>query len=119
MDTAFDESTEVLQLFSTAQERFKTIYLQRELTRFSQLIVCFGVPALLAAAFIVLLYGGLGGVAIDPGYLPHVTSLLVTVVFVPLVLLTTFILRTAKVGPTLPQKNPDEGPFAVSYDEEQ
>lgn len=34
-DVAFDELIKVLRLFSTAQDHFKMIYLQRELTRFS------------------------------------------------------------------------------------
>lgn len=107
---AFDKLIESLQLFSTAQEQFKTLYLQRELTRFSQLTIYFGVPAVLASVLIALLNGGTGGMTITPAYLPYVTSLLATVVLVPLVLLGSYILRTATlarqtvaVGPLLPQ----------------
>lgn len=121
-DGAFDELIEVLQLFTTAQEHFKTIYLQRELTRFSQLTIFCGMPAVLAAVLITLLYGDLGGATISATYLPYVTLLLVTVVFFPLTLLASYILRTATItrrtaaiGPMLPQKDPDEGPFEVSY----
>jgi len=122
---AFDELVEALQLFGTAQAHFKTIYLQRELTRFSQLTVYLGLPAILAASLIPLIYGDLGGLAIDTAYLPYVTSLLATIVFVPLLLLGAYILRTAtltrrtaEIGPMVPQKDPDEGPFEVSYDGE-
>ncbi len=122
---AFDELIETLQLFSTAQEQFKTIYLQRELTRFSQLTIYCGVPAVLASVLIALLHGATGGTTITPAYLPYVTSLLATVVFVPLILLGSYILRTATltrrtaaVGPLLPQKDHSEGSFAVSYGEE-
>jgi Na+-transporting methylmalonyl-CoA/oxaloacetate decarboxylase gamma subunit len=124
-DIAFDDLIEVLRLFSTAQEHFKTIYLQRELTRFSQLTIYAGVPAILAASLVILIYGDLGGIAIDIKSAPYVTSLLVAVVFVPLMLLASYILRTATVthrtssiGPMLPEEGPDEGPFDVSYDEE-
>lgn len=124
-DVAFDELIEVLKLFSTAQDHFKTIYLQRELTRFSQLTILTGIPAVLAAALIILLYGNLGGGTVNIAYLPYITSLLATVVFIPVVLLGAFILRTAtltrrtaEIGPMLPQKEPDEGPFEVSYNDE-
>ena len=73
------------------------MYLQRELTWFSQLIVYCGVPAVLAAVLITLIYGSLGGSTISPAVLPYVISLLATVVFVPLVLLGLFILRTATI----------------------
>ena len=123
-DRAFDELLEALRLFSTAQEHLKTIYLQRELTRFSQLTIYCGIPAVGAAVLIVLLYGGLGGATVSARYLPYVTSLLAAVVFVPLLLLAAYILRTATVtrrtatiGPMLPQKEPEEGPFEVSYGE--
>lgn len=124
--TAFDELIEALRLFSTAQAHFKTVYLQRELTRFSQLTVYFGVPSVIAAVLIILLYGDIGGMTITATYLPYITSLLATIVFVPLLLLATYILRTAtltrrtaEIGPMLPQKDPDEGPFNVTYSDEE
>lgn len=119
---AFDDLIEVLQLFSTAQEHFKTIYLQRELTRFSQLTIYCGIPAVLAAVLITVLYGEIGGATINTTHLPYVTSLLTTVVFVPLILLASYILRTATltrrsavIGPILPQKVPNGGLFEGSY----
>jgi hypothetical protein len=122
----FDDLIELLQLFSTAQEHFKTIYLQRELTRFSQLTIYCGIPAVLAAVLITVLYGDIGGGTITVIYLPYVTSFLATLVFVPLILLAAYILRTATltrrsaaIGPILPQKDPNEEPFEVSYNESQ
>lgn len=119
---AFVEVIEILELFSTAQEHFKTIYLQRELTRFSQLTINCGIPAVLAAVLISVIYGDIGGATISSTYLPYVTSLLATIVLVPLVLLDSYILRTATltrrfavIGPILPQKDRDEEPFQVSY----
>lgn len=122
---AFDDLIDALQLFNVAREHFKTTYLQRELTRFSQLTIYCGVPAVLAAVLVTLLYADLGGPAISAAYLPYVTSALVAIVFFPLALLSTYILRTATVtrrtasiGPMLPEKDPDAGPFEVSYDDE-
>nr|WP_317176090.1 hypothetical protein [Halovivax sp. KZCA124] len=119
---AFTELIEALQLFNVAQEHFKTVYLQRELTRFSQLTIYSGVPAVLAAILIILLYGGIGGATISHMSLPYITLILATIVTTPLLLLASYILRTttitrrtAAIGPMLPQKDPDEGPFEVSY----
>lgn len=121
-ERAFDELIDALRLFHTARSHFKTIYLQRELTRFSQLTVFFGVPAIGAAALIALLYGGTGGATIRLAYYPYAISALATVVFVPVGLLAAYILRTAtltrrtaSIGPTILRKDPDEGPFDVSY----
>lgn len=123
-ERAFDELIDTLELFNTAQAHFKTIYFQRELTRFSQLTIISGVPALGAAVLITLLYGDPGGATISYAYYPYVISLLATVVFVPVGLLTAYILRTATlsrrtaaIGPMLFGKNPVEGPFDISYGE--
>lgn len=109
MARRFDELIETLRLFSTAQEHFKTVYLQRELTRFSQLTIYCGVPAALAAALIALLYGDVGGATIRATYLPYATLFLTTIVFVPLVLLAIYILRTA----TLTRRTAATGPMLV------
>lgn len=123
-ERAFDRLLDGLRLFSTAQAHFKTVYLERELTRFSQLTVYCGAPAIGAPVLIALLYGGLGGATIQLTYHPYVISLLVTVVFVPVGLLISYILRTATLtrrtaatGPVLPQLDPDDEPFEVSYGE--
>ncbi|TYT63868.1 hypothetical protein [Natrialba swarupiae] len=122
---ALEELIETLELFSVAREHFKTTYLQRELTRFSQLTIYCGVPAILSAMLIGFLYADLGGPSINVDFLPVVVAALVAVVVSPLALLTSYILRTAtvtrrtaSVGPMLPQKAPDEGPFDVTYAEE-
>ncbi|MEY7850445.1 hypothetical protein AB7C87_14755 [Natrarchaeobius sp. A-rgal3] len=122
---ALEELIDALELFGVAREHFKTTYLQRELTRFSQLTIYCGVPAILAAMLIGFLYADLGGPSISVDYLPLVVSALIAVVVSPLALLTSYILRTAtvtrrtaSVGPMLPQKPADEGPFDVTYAEE-
>lgn len=113
ISTEFDELIGALQLFRTVQAHFKTIYFQRELTRFSQLTIYFGIFSVLAAVLLVLLYGDIDGITINTAHLPYVTSLLATVVFVLLLLLSAFILRTAalarrtaEVGVVCPQKHP-------------
>ncbi|AXR79459.1 hypothetical protein [Natrarchaeobaculum sulfurireducens] len=124
-EESLEELIDALELFGIAREHFKTTYLQRELTRFSQLTIYCGVPAILAAMLIGFIYADLAGPAISIDTLPWVVSALVAVVVSPLALLTSFILRTAtvtrrtaSVGPMLPQKSPDEGPFDVTYGDE-
>ena len=123
-DEAFGDLIDSLQLFNVAREHFKTTYMQRELTRLSQLVLYTGVPAVLAGILLGLVYSHFDGSAIAVGLLPYLTSALITVVFLPLALLAAFILRsatlvrrTASIGPMLPQKRMDEGPFEVSYED--
>ncbi|WP_135819782.1 hypothetical protein [Halostella litorea] len=119
---AFDDLIEAIRLFSTAQGHFKTVYLQRELTRFSQLVILFGLPAIGAAALIGPLYGGLGGATVPVKYLPYAVAALATVVSIPVSLLASYILRTATltrrtaaIGPMLPKRDADDGPFTVTH----
>ena len=121
---ALDDLVETLELFTVAEESFKTTYLQRELTRFSQLTIFVGIPAVTAAFVLGFMYADTTGSAIPPAYLSIVTPALAAVVLAPLMLLGAFILRTATVsrrtasiGPLQPGKEPDEGPFDVTYGE--
>ncbi|WP_254528216.1 hypothetical protein [Natrinema gelatinilyticum] len=119
----FEDLLESLKLFHVAGEQFKTTYLQRELTRFSQLTVYCGVPSILSAILIGLLYADITGPSINIALLPYVSIGLISIVLSPLALLVSFILRTttvtrrtASTGPMLPQKGPEEGPFDVTDD---
>jgi len=116
-----DELIDSLKLFHVAREQFKTTYLQQELTRFSQLTVYCGVPSILSAILIGLLYADFTGPSVSAAVLPAVVSVLFLVVLSPLALLASYILRTAtitrrtaSVGPMVPQKDPEAGPFDVS-----
>ncbi|ELY98624.1 hypothetical protein [Natrialba asiatica] len=118
---ALDSLINDLVLFSTVREHFKTIYLQRELTRFSQLTILTGVPAILSSLLIGFLYADITGANVTIAILPYIVCVLVTIALSPLALLASYILRTAAVtrrtasaGPMMPQKDPDEGPFTSS-----
>ncbi|WP_049941575.1 hypothetical protein [Haloterrigena turkmenica] len=120
-----DELIDSLKLFGVAREQLKTTYLQRELTRFSQLTIYWGVPSILSAILIGLLYGDFAGPSVSVAVLPFITTGLIIVGLSPLSLLVSYILRTAtvtrrtaSVGPMVPQKDPDEGPFHVEYGED-
>ncbi|ADD05846.1 uncharacterized protein Nmag_2281 [Natrialba magadii ATCC 43099] len=119
-----DSLIEDLTLFATAREHYKTTYLQRELTRFSQLTIYTGVPAILSSILIGLIYADFAGPSLTVAYLPYVVSALIAVIVTPLALLTSYILRTATVtrrtvstGPMIPQKDPDAGPFSTTVDD--
>jgi hypothetical protein len=120
-----DELVDSLELFHVAREQFKTTYLQRELTRFTQLTVYCGVPSILSAILIGLVYADVAGPTLSAAVLPYAVSALIVVVLAPLALLVSYILRTttitrrtASVGPMVLEKDPDEGPFDVTYGED-
>ncbi|NKE35309.1 hypothetical protein GWG54_05665 [Natronococcus sp. JC468] len=120
---ALEELVESLELLETGREHLKTTYLQRELTRLSQLTILLGIPAVLAAFLLGLLYGGIGGPTIGHADAPVVVSGLIAIASSPVALLSAYVLRagtitrrTASIGPMLPQKGPDEGPFEVARD---
>lgn len=118
---AFDDVRSGLRLFAIAREHFKTTYLQRELTRFSQLTIGFGVPSILAAVLLGVTYADAAGPTLSYTALSAVVSVIVTIAIAPVALLAAYILRTATItrrtastGPMLPAKAADETPFDVT-----
>lgn len=112
---ALDDLLETLQLFNVSRSHFKTTYMERELSRLSRLITYLGVPAILAALVIGLLYGDVGGLTVSPQVAPTVIVPLILVVLSPLALLSAFVLRsatvtrrTASIGPMVPSKEEGE-----------
>ncbi|MFC3956863.1 AP-2 family transcription factor [Halovivax cerinus] len=122
---ALEDVRSALRLFAVAREHFKTTYLQRELTRFSQLTIGFGVPSILAAVFLGVTYADAAGPTLSYTALPAVVSVIVTIAIAPVALLAAYILRTATItrrtastGPMLPTKAAEEGPFDVTDSED-
>lgn len=118
-DEALNDLLESLQLFNVTRSHFKTTYMERELSRLSRMITYLGIPAILAALTIGLLYGDVGGLTISPEVAPTVIILLIVVVLSPLALLSAFVLRsatvtrrTASIGPMIPSKEESEGTAA-------
>ena len=112
LDDALADLLEVLEFLSVAREHFKTAYMQRELTRFSQLIVVFGALGLVAAVALGLLYGDVYGPTLRPPYLTYAASALVAVAAFPAALLVSYTLRTA----TVTRRTATIGPFLVDTD---
>ncbi len=114
-----DAILEGLERFNIAIEHFKTTYLQRELTRFSQLTIVYGVPAVVAAMVLGFSYGAVDGAVLNLAVMPYVASALTSIVVFPLALLAAYVLRTATitrrtaaVSPMVPAKNQTDEPFA-------
>ena len=113
-----DALIDALEAFNVARAHFKSTYVQRELAHVSRLVLATGVPAVLAAIVLGLLYADVTGATIPNAYLPPVSTALITVVFAPLSIVAAYGLRaatiarrTASVGPMLPGVEGDEVPF--------
>lgn len=120
-DEALAELLESLQLFNITRSHFKTTYMERELSRLSRLITYLGIPAVISALTIGMLYGDVSGLTISPEFAPTVIILLILVVLSPLALLSAFVLRsatvtrrTASIGPMVPNKEVEEGTAAAT-----
>ncbi len=113
-----DALIDVLEAFGVARAHFKSTFVQRELAHVSRLVLATGVPAVLAAILLGLMYADVTGAAIPEAYLPPVSSALITVVVSPLAIVTvyghraaTIARRTASIGPMLPEVEGDEVPI--------
>ncbi|XVH32395.1 hypothetical protein ACNS7O_04210 [Haloferacaceae archaeon DSL9] len=122
-NVALDELREALQLFNVARSHFKTTYLQRELSHLSRLVTLTGVPSVVAAMCIGLLYATPTGPAITSAALPYVTAALMIVVLAPLTIVSTYVLRsatltrmTASIGPFVAERDPDDMSIEIDAD---
>ena len=109
---------DALRRFGIAREHLKTTYIQRELTRFSRLMVYSGVVAVIAAVSLALLYAGPASPTIPNDQLPMVSSTLLAVVLLPLAILASITLRmatvarrTAAIGPLVSASRGADEPF--------
>lgn len=86
-----------LQNMDIARQYFKTIYLQEELAALSKVLLYTGLLSVSAISATLLLFTGPGGTTVGRGVLEYLVPAVVTVGLFPLVLLFTYILRTATV----------------------
>jgi len=108
---AFDEMTDVLQLFGPAQEYFKTHYIQWEFVNLSRAIMYVAIPAL-TVAIAMLIY-------VDPGVFPggtlgidHMTwvvSAAATFTVLPFLVFVSYMFRIATVS----KRTGTTGPFIL------
>lgn len=109
----FDDLIELLKLFDVGRSHFETIYLRRELADLSRTILAVGIPALIAALLINLVYGTEPGTSLPTPILPIAVSALSAVVFAPVAVLASYLLRAATVG----YNNATVGPMILGGEE--
>lgn len=97
---ALDDVLELLKAVATMRQFFKTLTLQQELAMLSRRLIFTGVPAVLVAYFLSATYTASPGVptAIDPAYMPLVTTVATAIVLLPLAVLVASLLRVATVS---------------------
>lgn len=105
----------LLEALAVTRQYFKTIAIQQELAKLSRLIIFTGLPALLVAIYVTLVYRTSPTSVLNPELLPVVVGGAISVALAPLVVLLVYILRiatimryTVSVGPFAP---PEEWPW--------
>lgn len=111
----FDSLIDLLGHLAVARQTFKTLYIEYELAHLSKILLYVGLPTLLGGGLFLLTYGSIVGVVGDPLVLLVVVSAVVTLVFLPFVVLLVYTLRIA----TIASRTADFGPFVPRADVEQ
>ena len=111
--TSLDAILDLLKMISISRQYYKTIALQQEFVRLSRLLIYTGLPALLVALYVTLIYRTSPSTAISPVYLPVVASGAITIVLIVILLvellrIATILRYTVSVGPFVP---PTEWPW--------
>lgn len=119
--TTLEAIYNLLEIISISRQYYKTIALQQEFARLSRLLIYTGLPAILTALYVTLVYRTAPMTTLPPAYLPVVASGAITIVLVPLVILLVELLRiatilryTVSVGPFVP---PTEWPWEATQGE--
>jgi len=96
---ALENITRQIKDINIARQYFKTMYIQEELSYFSRLLLYVGIPAefLTVAALVAMSQSG-GVLSGFPLTLPVVAPVIITVAFVPLAMLFSFVIRVATVA---------------------
>ena len=99
-DEALDDILELLKAVATMRQFFKTLVLQQELATLSRHLIYTGVPAVLVTYFLSQTYTAATDIptAIDPAYMPLVVTLATGIIFFPLGVLVTSLLRVSTVS---------------------
>lgn len=103
----FDSLIDLLGHLAVARQTFKTLYIEYELAHLSKLLLYVGLPTLLGGGLYLLTYGSIVEAVGDPLVLLLVVSTVVTLVFLPFVVLLVYTLRIA----TIASRTADFGPF--------
>jgi len=102
-----DALVELFGDLAVARQTFKTLYMQYELAHLSKLLLYVGFPTLLGGGIFMMTYGRIVEAVGDPAALVVVVSGVVTLVFLPFVVLLVYTVRIA----TIASRTADFGPF--------
>ena len=110
-----DFLVELLGHVAIARQTFKTLYMQYELAHLSKLLLVVGFPTLLGGGIFMMTYGSIIEAVGDPTALVFVVSAVVTVVFLPFIVLLVYTFRIASIA----SRTADFGPFVPRVDFEE
>lgn len=110
---SLDRLRDQLLYIDTARKYFRTVYMEKELSVLSRMILYVGVPAEVLAAVALAVYGAAGATAATPLWLLPFVLVALTAGFAPLAVLFSFVLRLSWVA----QQNTSVAPFSASAEE--
>ena len=110
--TDLDRLERHLEQVDVARRYFKTVLIQSQLASLSRLLLFTGLPVLVATVVLMLLFTATSGPALSRPVLAVVIPVVVTAGFLPIVLLTAYILRLA----TVVHRTAAMYPFTTRYD---
>ncbi|WP_084186469.1 hypothetical protein [Haladaptatus litoreus] len=106
--------TDFLQI-DVARKYFRTVYVEKELSHLSRIILYVGVPAELLSAVVLVIYGSAKTTPLIVGWLDVLVPIALTAGLGPLAVLFSFVLRLSWVA----QHNASIAPFTASDEEHQ
>lgn len=96
--TTLDELRRLLLQIDVARQFFRTIYLQKELAFLSQVLLYVGLPAVWTSVATLLVLGIANTMSLPSGVIFWAVLLALSIGLVPLIVLFSFMLRTAYVA---------------------
>ena len=103
-----DRVREQLLHIDTARKYFRTVYIEKELSYLSRLLLYVGVPVEVLIAGVLAVYGAVGSAPPTPGWVLPFVVVSLAAGFAPLAVLFSFVLRLSWVA----QRNTSVAPFA-------
>ncbi|WP_247730284.1 hypothetical protein [Halovivax limisalsi] len=110
-----EELIDVLGHLAVARQAFKTMYMQHELAHLSKLLLYVGFPTLFGGGLFMMSYPELIATVDDRTGLVLLVSAVVTLVFLPFIVLLVYTFRIA----TIASRTADFGPFVPRVDFEE
>lgn len=101
---------DLLLQIDTARKYFRTVYIEKELSLLSRVILYVGVPAEILTAVSLAVYGAVGPAPSTPTWVLPFVLVALTVGFAPLAVLFSFVLRLSWVA----QRNTSVAPFSAT-----